>query len=371
MNSFISHLKKFDWIITFSAFSLCVFGLLSIYSSSFRNGDFLNFKKQIVFFAVGICLMIAVSFFDYRILRNNSYLILFFYFLCLVSLAGLFIFAPVIRGVRSWYKIGLFSFDPIEPAKIVLIILLAKYFSTRHVEMYKIWHIFLSGVYVLLPSLLVLFQPDLGSVLILIAIWVGILIVSGIKIRHFLILALCFVFILILSWNSFLKDYQKDRILSLLFPYDELGVSWSQNQAQIAIGSGSILGKGFKHGSQTQYGFLPEPHTDFIFAAIAEETGFLGIGILFLLFGLFFWRVREIILSSQYNFARLFALGFAIFIFFQLFVNIGMNLGLMPIIGLPLPFISYGGSSLTSIFIGLGILQNIKINQYKNFSENG
>jgi len=365
MKNFILHLKKLDWFLIICPSLLVVMGLFSIYSSSFRNGDFFNFKKQIIFFAIGFFLMIAISFLDYRILRNNPYLILFLYFLCLISLTGLFFLAPEIRGVKSWYKIGAISIDPIEPTKIVLIILLAKYFSMRHIEMYKVWHIIFSGIYVLVPSILVFLQPDLGSVLILIAAWIGILIVSGIKIRHFLILVLCFVLIFIFSWSFVLKDYQKARIISFIIPYDKLGVSWSQEQAKIAIGSGSLFGKGLKHGSQTQYGFLPEPQTDFIFAAIAEETGLFGVGILFILFGALFRRLMKIVLSSQYNFARLFASGFAVFIFFQLFVNIGMNLGISPIIGLPLPFVSYGDSSLVSVFLGIGILQSIKIHQMR------
>ena len=363
MRFIISHFKKLDWILIISAVLLTIIGICSIYSSSFRSGDFFNFRKQIVFFVVGFLLMLALSFFDCRILRNNPYLILTFYFICLLSLVGLFFFAPEIRGVKSWYKIGPISLDPIEPIKIVLIILLAKYFSIRHAEMYRFRHIVLSGFYVLIPSLLIFFQPDLGSVLILVIIWLGILIVSGIKIRHFLILTLCFLLILIFCWQFLLRDYQKERILSFIVPYNPLGTSWSQNQAKIAVGSGSFLGKGFKQGSQTQYGFLSEPQTDFIFAAIAEETGLVGIGILFSLFSLFLWRVMKLILSCQYNFSRLFASGFTLFIFSQFFVNIGMNLGIIPVIGLPLPLISYGGSSLISIYIGLGIFQSIRVRQ--------
>ena len=365
MRFIVSHFKKLDWILIISAVLLTVIGICSIYSSSFRNGDFFNFKKQIIFFIAGFFLMLSLSFFDYRILRNNSYLILIFYFVSLLFLVGLFFFAPEIRGVKSWYKLGPISLDPIEPTKIVLIVLLAKYFSMRHVEMYRFRHIILSGFYVLIPSLLIFFQPDLGSVLILVIIWLGVLIVSGIKIRHFLILTLCFLLILSFCWQFLLKDYQKERVLSFMIPSDPLGASWSQNQAKIAIGSGSFFGRGFKQGSQTQYGFLSEPQTDFIFAAIAEETGLVGIGILFSLFSLFLWRIIKLILSCQYNFSRLFASGFVLFIFSQFFVNIGMNLGIIPVIGIPLPLISYGGSGLISTYIGLGILQSVRVRQLR------
>jgi rod shape determining protein RodA len=232
----------------------------------------------------------------------------------------------------------------------------------RHIEMYRIKHILLSGAYFLAPSILLFFQPDLGSVLILAALWAGILIVSGIKIRHFLILCFCFLLILIFSWFFLLREYQKERIISFLQPQLEpLGMGWSQTQAKIAIGSGGIFGKGIGKGSQTQYGFLPEPQTDFIFAALAEETGLIGVSVLLFLFSVFLWRVFKIALLAQTNFPRLFSVGFAILLISQIFIHIGMNLGILPIIGISLPLVSYGGSSLIATLIGLGILQSIKI----------
>ena len=360
MKGIFVHFKKLDWILIVVALLLVGIGLLSIYSSSLGRGDFLNFKKQIIFFAISLFLMFLFSFFDWRGLRENSYLILILYSLCLFGLLGLFFFAPEIRGIRSWYKFGPLALSPIEFTKIVLIILLAKYFSMRHIEMYRIRHILLSGAYILLPIVLIFPQPDLGQVLILIALWVGVLLISGIKLRHFLILVLCFLLISILSWSFLLMDYQKERILSFLFPYDPLGVSWSQNQAKIAVGSGGVFGQGLGSGSQTQYGFLPEPQTDFIFSAIAEETGLLGVSVLLFLFSILFWRIMKIAIDSQTNFPRLFASGLTIILVSQTFIHIGMNLGLLPIIGIPLPLISYGGSNLIATFIGLGILQSIK-----------
>ncbi len=357
----ISHLKKLDWILIFSSLLLVGIGLLSIYSISLGREDFLNFKKQIIFLGIGLFLMLVLSFFDWRALRENPYFILILYFLCVISLLCLFFFAPEIRGVKSWYKIGPISFDPIGVFTIVLTILLAKYFSMRHIEMYRLSHILLSGLYVLLPVILIFFQPDLGSVLILIALWFGVLIVSGIKLKHFLILVLCGLLILILSWSFLLKEYQKERITSFFVPQIEpLGISWSQNQAKIAIGSGGIFGQGMGKGSQTQYGFLSEPHTDFIFAVIAEEFGLIGVSILVFLFSVLILRIMRIAISAKSNFPRLFASGLAIILFSQIFIHIGMNLGILPVIGIPLPLVSYGGSNLIAIFIGLGILQSIK-----------
>ena len=358
----LRHLKQLDWILIISAFLLVAIGLLSIYSSSIGKEDFLNFKKQIVFFGIGIFLMFIFCFFDWRIFRENTYLILILYLFCLLSLIGLFFFAPEIRGVQRWYKLGPVSIDPIEFTKIILIILLAKYFSMRHIEMYQVKHILLSGFYVFLPVSLIFFQPDFGSIIILVALWIGVLIVSGIKLRHFLILSFCGLLVLSLTWVFLMKDYQKERVVSFVMPSDPLGAGWSQNQAKIAIGAGEIFGQGLFKGSQTQYGFLPEPQTDFIFSAIAEETGLMGVSVLLMLFLVLIWRIFKIAINSQSNFPRLFSIGFAILLISQIFIHIGMNLGILPIIGISLPLISYGGSGLITILAGLGIVQNIKNN---------
>ena len=360
MGVLTSQLKRLDWGIIIPAVLLVCFGLVAIYSTCVAKNNFSNFEKQIIFFAVGFAAMVAISFFDYRALRNNSYLILACYFICLLFLAGLHFFAPVIRGTRGWYKIGLLSLDPIEPMKIVLVVLLAKYFSMRHVEMYKFRNIIFSGIYVLIPALLIFIKPDLGGTAVLLLIWLGILLVSGIKINHFLILSLCFLLVAGFAWGVLLKDYQKQRITAFLFPYDYLGASWSQNQTKISIGSGQIFGQGLAKGSQVQYGFLPEPHTDFIFSVIAEEWGIVGISFLFFIYGFLVWRVLKIAIESRSNFPRLFATGFAIILTAQFFINIGMNLSFLPVVGIYLPFISYGGSGLIANFVSLGILQSIK-----------
>src|SRR3989344_311377 len=211
MNSFFIHLKQMDWILIASVILLVSFSLLSLYSSSLGRGDFSRLEKQIGFAGIGLFLMFLFSFFDWRALKESPHFVLIAYILCLIVLVGLFTpLAPEIRGTKSWYKIGPFLADPIDLIKVVLITVLAKYFSMRHVEMYRIKHIFLSSVYVLLPSMLLFLQPNLGSALILVAIWLGILAVSGISLRQVLILALCFIIIFVLSWSFFLKDYQKD-----------------------------------------------------------------------------------------------------------------------------------------------------------------
>jgi len=355
--SFFSFLKKIDWIIVIASILLVSLGLISIYSSSLGKGDTLNFRKQILFLGVGVFLMFLISFFDLRVFKNNPYLILILYFICLLTLTGVFFIST-----KGWYKLGPFSIDPIEFTKVILIILLAKYFSMRHIEMYRLRHIILSGIYVLIPSALIFFQPDLGSVIVIFSLWLGVLVVSGIKIRHFLLLFLAMILISILGWSFLLKDYQKERVLSFINPQLEpLGANWSQQQSRIAIGSGNVWGEGLGRGSQTQYGFLTESQTDFIFAGLAEETGLVGTSILLFLFLIFIWRIIKIASLSGDNLSRFYASGLAILLISQFFINIGMNLGILPIIGISLPLVSYGGSGLIAFFIGLGLLQGIKI----------
>lgn len=362
IKSYVAHIKKLDWVLITVAVLLVGIGLLSLYSSSLGRGDFSNFNKQLIFFGIGLFLMFLLSFSDWRTLRDNPYLILILYFLSLIALAGLFFFASEIRGVQRWYKIGDLTLDPIEAVKFILIILLAKYFSTRHVEMYQIRHILISAFYVSIPAILVFLQPDLGQIIVLIALWVGVLIVSGISFKRLLILLFCFILIFALVWNFALRDYQRARILSFVQPQltNPLETGWSQQQARIAIGSGGLFGQGIGSGSQTQYGFLSEPQTDFIFAAIAEETGLAGVSFLLLLMAILIWRISRIALLAQTNFARIFASALSILLISQIFINIGMNIGLLPIIGIPLPLISYGGSNLIATFLGLGILESIK-----------
>ena len=360
MKQILLHFRRLNWVLITTALLLVAIGLVSLYSSSIGKGDFWNFKKQIIFLAVGVFLMLAISFFDWRIFQENSYLILALYFLLILALLGLFLFAPEIKGAKRWYRLGGLTFDPLEIGKIILIILLAKYFSMRHVEMYNLKHIILSGIYIFIPSIIVFFQPDMGSAIILILLWIGILFISGIKLRHFLILVLCGILVFVFTWSFFLRDYQKSRIISFFAPeIDPLGASWSQTQAKIAIGQGGFLGQGIGKGSQTQYGFLSEPHTDFIFAAIGEEMGFAGIALLFFLFIVLIREIIKVIFTSRFNFPRLFAAGFALVLIAQFFVNTGMNLGIFPVVGIPLPFVSYGGSSLISMFIGLGISEDL------------
>lgn len=343
MNGVLKHFKSMDWLIIASSSFLFALGAISIYASSV-GGNMSDFFKQMIFFALGISVMIALSFFDWRALKENPYFVLTLYFIGVILLLGLFVFAPEIRDVRRWYALGPISFDPVEFIRIVLIVLLAKYFSGRHAEMYKISHVVLSGIYILIPSVITFFQPDLGSAIILGFLWIGVLIVSGIKTKHFIALCMIGLLVLSLGWLFLLKDYQKVRITAFLEPkMDPQGINWNPEQAKIAIGSGGFLGQGIGKGSQTQNGFLPEAKTDFVFSAIAEELGLLGVIAILGAFSLLFFRILKLALRAPDNFSRLFCSGFVIMLAAQVFVNIGMNQGILPIVGIPLPFVSQIG----------------------------
>ncbi len=357
MNKILGHMRRLDWLLVGAVSLLVAIGLTSIHGGTGGSA----FQRQAIFFVLGFFIMIAVSFIDWRIFKEDSHLVLYLYAVGIALLLGLFAFAPAVRGVRRWYDLGIVSFDPVEYVKIVLIILLAKYFSGRHVEMYKFSHIVLSGIYVAVPSVITFFQPDLGSAIVLISLWLGILLISGIKTKHLIILILIGIMIFSLGWAFVLKDYQKARLTGFLEPrLDPQGINWNPEQAKIAIGSGGIFGQGIGEGPQTRYGFLPETETDFIFSAVAEEAGIVGVSILMMLFLIVIWRILKTTLAAPDNFSRLFCSGLVILLLVQVSVNIGMNLGLLPIVGIPLPFVSYGGSNLVFTFIALGVVQGIR-----------
>lgn len=365
MPSIGEHLRKYDWRLLGAVFLLMALGLVTLFSlSSVSSTSF--FYRQLLWAVLGIMLLLAASFIDFRLFRTQSFVVFIFYLftilLLFIALAGNF----TVRGVAAWLTFGSIFFQPVEAVKISLIILLAKFFSKRHIEIYRLQHLLVSGFYLAVPVGLVLLQPDLGSAIILIAIWVAIVLFSGMKLRHFFALLLLGALISGLAWSFVLEPYQKTRITAFLNPYeDPRGAGYQMIQSVIAVGSGQFFGKGIGYGSQSHLNFLPEAETDFIFAAFAEEWGFVGVIIMLTLFLILFWRIVFIGRSSSDNFSRLYCLGFAAFIFVQSFIHIGMNMGVVPITGITLPFVSYGGSSLVLSLIGIGILQNIKINARK------
>ena len=356
-------LKKLDWVMFGSIILLLAIGLLSIASvSQARTGEFTNLKKQLIFAALGLALLIFFSFTDYRFLRNYSAVVMSLYIFGVSLLVLLLLIGGKVRGAASWFQFGVVSFEPIETMKFIIIALLAKYFSSRHIDFGLFRHIIISGFYVFIPAFLVLMQPDLGSAALIVIIWVGIMLVSGIRFRHLAVLGLIFLIVAGASWQFMLQDYQRARILNFFEPQrDPFGQGYNVLQSIIAIGSGQLWGKGLGHGSQSQLNFLPEQHTDFILATIGEEWGFVGLSFILILFGIIFWRLFVAAMGASTNFARLFIFGFMALLLAHISINIGMNVGLMPVTGIPLPLLSYGGSNLISTLIAFGIIQNIRI----------
>jgi rod shape determining protein RodA len=256
--------------------------------------------------------------------------------------------------------VGGFQFQVSEIVKLVLIVFYADFFSRRHIGIAKMSTLFLSFLYFAIPGYLIAVQPDFGSALILFAIWFGFLLVSGIKWRHLAIALVIFAVVGGAMWQTVLEDYQKDRVMGFFFPdRDPLGTNYNVIQSKVAIGSAGIFGKGFGQGSQAQLGFLPEAQTDFIFAAFTEEWGIAGGILIILSFGYLIYRNARIGLDAGNNFGRFVCLGAAILFIAQFIFNVGSNLALTPVIGVTFPFLSYGGSSLLTNFVLIGIIQSI------------
>lgn len=337
-------------------------GLLTLFGLS-GTSTFPFLKRQLLWAGIGIAALVTTSFIDFRLFRTQRAAVMLFYAFSVALLVIVLLLRFRIRGVEAWLAVGGLGVQPVELAKLSLAILLAKFFSKRHVEIYRIQHIAVSALYVGVPALLVLLQPDLGSALVLIALWSAVIVFSGMRVRHFLILLLCAGIVASIGWGFGLRPYQKARITSFLNPYrDPQGAGYQMIQSMVAVGSGRIWGKGLGYGSQSHLHFLPEPQTDFIFAAFAEEWGFAGTVVMLMIFLMVLWRILAIGAIAADNFSRFYSIAFAALIFAQMSIHIGMNMGVLPITGLTLPFVSYGGSSLVTLLIGVGIVQNIKIN---------
>lgn len=355
-------LRKFDWILLGALVPILLWSLLTL--KAIGSGEDYFFTRQLAWIGISLVVMVAVSVIDWRVFASSA-VIVGIYFSVLAVLLLLFLLGTQVKGSTSWFDLYLGSFQPAEAVKLVLIVVLAKYFSRRHVDIARFRHIVVSSLYAAMPVGLILLQPDLGSSIIIMAIWFGMTLVSGIKMRHLFFLILMGGMIAVSSWFYLLEPYQKDRILTFLNPsFDPKGAGYNVIQSMIAVGSGELLGKGVGYGSQSRLQFLPESHTDFIFAAFAEEWGFIGVLLLFVFLGIVLWRILRIGIGSPANFTKLFSIGFAILIVVQVVIHAGMNMGLLPVTGITFPFLSYGGSSLLILFIGLGILQNIYSHRY-------
>jgi rod shape determining protein RodA len=356
MKYFSLFTRYIDWPLFLSAVFIVVFGIFTMYSFTETNTFFV---KQIVWLIVSILAFFVASGIDWKFLKKTK-IVMIIYCIAVFFLLNLFIFGSVFKGARSWFDFGFFSFQPIDFVKISLIIVLSKYFSRRHIEIGHIKHILVSGFYVAVPFLLVFLQPDFGGAIVLFLLWLGMVLVSGISKKHLALVFITGILGTFVLWNFAFKDYQKQRIINFINPLADIrGGGYNVYQSTIAIGSGGMFGKGIGYGTQSKLEFLPEYETDFIFGAFAEEWGFVGVIILFILFLVLIYRIISISTKGETNFEILLGSGISIIFITHIILNIGMNIGLLPVTGNTLPFMSYGGSHLLNEFIMLGILTSL------------
>ena len=347
-----------DWILFLATIPLLAAGLISM--RSFGGESDYYFTRQLFWIGISFFVFFAFSLVDWRFLRKSE-LLAGFFVLMSFFLAALLVFGHTVKGAASWFDLGFFSIEPVDPLKIVVILILAKYFSRRHIEIANIRHIILPSLYVFIPAFLVFLQPDFGSFIIIFLIWLGMMLMSGINKKHLLAIFLIVIVTLASAWFFVFKPYQKARILTFVDPArDARGAGYNALQSMIAVGSGRFFGKGIGFGSQSRLEFLPEHQTDFVFAAFAEEWGFVGALFVFLFYGIIIWRIFRIAALGRSNFESLYGIGTAIFLTAHFFVNIGMNIGIMPITGTTLPFLSYGGSHMLTVYAALGILMGMR-----------
>jgi rod shape determining protein RodA len=355
--------QNFDWVLLVLVMLICGIGIVNLYSAGYnQTGVTPLYVKQLYWLAVGLGLLVVTLVYDYRHLEKLS---LPLYIISILLLVGVMYGGKMVSGSRRWLAMGPLSFQPAELAKIAIILVLATYFSQRpRLEALRLQDLIIPLVLVIIPVGLIIKQPDLGSAILLALVAASMILFVGVRWRILVGSALSMVMLSPLIWH-FLKDYQRQRVLTFLDPgRDPLGAGYHILQSMIAVGSGQFWGKGFLQGTQSQLYFLPEQHTDFVFSVFAEEWGFVGSVVLLLLFiGLVFWGLW-VARNCKDRFGHLLAVGVTALIFWQVFINLCMVTGFLPVVGIPLPLFSYGGSSLITTLLGVGFLLNIRMRRY-------
>jgi rod shape determining protein RodA len=359
MPRLFTKLRGLDWPLAVVCLLLLVSGLVILYGISVVNQSASFFYRQLLVAIVGLGLAVLVAGYDYhRLVKLNRWV----YIVSIMSLVFVLFFGRTAQGSSRWIDFGFFQFQPAELLKLVLVLGLARLFYLRRGEINAWRNVLVSMVYVALPAVLIILQPDLGSAGALCAIWAGLILLSPISKRTVGILLFVLAIGIGVVWQYGLRDYQRHRIEVFLDPeLDPQGKGYNVRQAIIAVGSGQWAGRGLGQGLQSSLRFLPERHTDFIFATAAEEIGFFGSASLVVLFTCLLWRLVVLMQTTKDDLAY-YILGGIFFMFFiQILVNIGMNMGIMPVTGIPLPFISYGRSALLVNMLAIGVVQNIAI----------
>lgn len=361
-------LKNLDWVMIIVSLFLFSLGVIVIYSTTANSVGFSEAFTQITFGIIGFSMLFILALLDYRALKN---LTPYLYAIMIILLLYVLIIGVISHGAARWIDFGIFKLQPSELAKLVMIIVLAKYFSQKGEVMLSFKSLAVSLVYTVIPVILIILQPDLGTALVLLVIWFSMILASQARKIYIFSLMLISFGVMPLVYQFLLKDYQRQRLLTFLNPAsDPQGTGYNVLQSTIAVGSGQMFGRGLGHGPQSQLKFLPERYTDFIFSVLAEELGFAGGIILLALFAVLIFRILRVAKISSDSFGSFLAIGMATWILFQIFVNIGMNVGIMPVTGIPLPLISAGGSSTIAVLIGLGMLQSV-ITRYQRLSFKG
>ncbi len=346
----------FDWTLLLPALLLSFLGTLTM--NTFGQGASLA-PRQLIWIVIATCVYFTLSTFDMRFIRRTAVVMALYGISVLLLLLVLVVTHPVL-GARAWFSLGPISFQPADLAKFSIIALLAKYLSRRHVEIGDFSHIIVSGAYTIIIVLLVLIEPDLGNAIIFSVLWLGMMLVSGISKKHLAVLGCIGAIVAVAFWFGGLKPYQRERIISFVNPASNIrGVGYNAYQAKIAVGSGELLGKGIGYGTQSKLRFLPEYQTDFIFAAFAEEWGFIGVLLLLSIYALLFVRLVQIARASATNFDAFFTLGVLLLFAAHVVIHTSISLGLLPVTGTTIPFMSSGGSHLVLEFAALGIVTSL------------
>ncbi len=357
-------LIHFDWALLGIVLVIASIGILNLYSAAAKieTAGAPLYLKQIFWLVIGLTAMVMIAFVEYRFYSDFAYIV---YTIALVLLLIVLAYGMITSGAQRWVKIGPLSFQPSEFVKISFILALAKFFHRPPDRKgYSLKQLLLPFLLLLLPMVLILKQPDLGTAIILLLVFFSTLIFVKIRWSSLLAIGLTGGAAVPLLWN-FLKGYQKRRIITFFNPdLDPLGAGYHLIQSKIAIGSGGILGKGFMKGTQSKLGFLPEQQTDFIFSALGEEWGLVGsLFVVGLYVALILWGLR-IAVKAKDRFSAILAFGVVAMLFWHVFINIGMVLGMMPVVGIPLPLLSYGGSFIVSTLMGVGLLLNVSMRRY-------
>ncbi len=345
---------------------LIIIGIVNLYSvTTPRSIEYQYYYNQLIWAIIGIIISVPVILIDYKKYEIFVYVI---YYICIILLIMVFLFGKTAMGAKRWLSFGIFQMQPAELTKIAIVFIMAKFYSDKK-EVYNSWSLnklTIPFISVIVPFIMILKQPDLGTAMIILLIGALIILFNRIKISNFIILVISGIVVSLIAWYKFLKPYQKKRILSFINPEsDVLGSAYHSIQSIIAVGSGQLFGKGYMNSTQSQFSFLPEQHTDFVFSIFAEEWGFIGSVILILLCLIFLYQILKISYQCYELFGKNIAFGIFAYFFLHFSINISMLLGLLPVVGVTFPFLSYGGSSLISSILLVALVINIGLRKGK------